>query len=189
MEIGYVGGGFDFTSSSTQSASLASELALAREALGISAVKPLPIGVGFITTLPERLNIAGGVLPLIATHRPSAVWLFAPPTETVHAEFIPLLHAAGKDWGLKVFVQVGSVAAARQAVQDGADVLVIQGVDAGGHQWAQGASLMTLLPEVVDMLSEEFDRKEVPVIAAGGVMDGRGVAAALVLGMASSEVW
>lgn len=81
-----------------------------------------------------------------------------------------------------MFVQVGSVEAARQATKDGADVLVVQGVDAGGHQWAKGASLVTLLPEVVDMLAAEFKGNEVQVLAAGGVMDGRGVAAALVLG-------
>ena len=119
---------------------------------------------------------------MIATHRPAGVWLFAPPTETIHTELVPALHATGQEWGLKVFVQVGSVEAARQATKDGADVLVVQGVDAGGHQWAKGASLVTLLPEVVDMLAAEFKGNEVQVLAAGGVMDGRGVAAALVLG-------
>jgi hypothetical protein len=83
---------------------------------------------------------------------------------------------------LKVFVQVGSVQDAREAVEDGTDVLVVQGTDAGGHQWAQGASLITLLPEVVDMLAEEFKDSHVAVVAAGGIMDGRGIAAAQMLG-------
>lgn len=71
---------------------------------------------------------------------------------------------------------------AREAVEDGCDVVVAQGVDAGGHQWAQGAGLMSLLPEVVDMLAAEHKAKEVAVIAAGGIMDGRGIAAGLALG-------
>jgi collagenase-like PrtC family protease len=83
---------------------------------------------------------------------------------------------------LKVFVQVGSVQDAREAVEDGTDVLVVQGTDAGGHQRAQGASLITLLPEVVDMLAEEFKDSHVAVVATGGIMDGRGIAAAQMLG-------
>jgi nitronate monooxygenase len=59
---------------------------------------------------------------------------------------------------------------------------VVQGTDAGGHQWAKTASLITLLPEVIDMLADEFPGSHVQVIAAGGIMDGRGVAAAMVLG-------
>jgi nitronate monooxygenase len=121
-------------------------------------------------------------VPVISEHRVAAVWLFAPAKLTCHAEIIPALKAAGQSWGLKVFVQVGSVQSAKEAVEDGADVLVVQGTDAGGHQWAHGASLMSLLPEVIDMLAEEFQGSHVQVIAGGGIMDGRGIAAALVLG-------
>jgi len=71
-------------------------------------------------------------------------------------------------------------------VEDGSDVLVVQGTDAGGHQRAQGASLITLLPEVVDMLAEEFKDSHVAVVAAGGIMDGRGIAAAQMLGAQGS---
>ena len=45
------------------------------------------------------------------------------------------------DWDTKVFVQVGNIKAAEEAIKQGVDVLVVQGTDAGGHQWAQGASL------------------------------------------------
>jgi nitronate monooxygenase len=83
---------------------------------------------------------------------------------------------------LKVFVQVGSVKAAREVIEDGADVIVVQSTDAAGHQFAQGASLIALLPEVVDMLRNEFEESQVCVIAAGGIMDGRGIAAAQALG-------
>ena len=81
-----------------------------------------------------------------------------------------------------MFVQVGNVQAAREAVEDGCDILVVQGTDAGGHQWAQGASVMSLIPEVVDMLANEYKDIKIPIIAAGGIMDGRGIAAGLSLG-------
>ncbi|KAF7158675.1 hypothetical protein CNMCM6106_005465 [Aspergillus hiratsukae] len=88
----------------------------------------------------------------------------------------------GRGWGLKVIVQVGTVESAKEAVEDGADILSVQGSDAGGHQFKQGASLMTLLPDVSDMLKREYPEKNVPLLAAGGVMDGRGLAATLMLG-------
>ncbi|KAH8601675.1 putative 2-nitropropane dioxygenase family oxidoreductase [Bisporella sp. PMI_857] len=181
--FGYIGGGVDFSAGSAHSTRLSAELSLARDLLNLSDPKStLPIGIGLITAVPEKLNILDGVVPLVREHRPAAVWLFAPPHRDCHAQIIPQLKSAGQEWGLKVFIQVGTVQAAREAIQDGCDVLVIQSIDAGGHQWAQGASLITLLPEVVDMLADEFGDSEVQVLAAGGVMDGRGIAAALVLG-------
>lgn len=81
-----------------------------------------------------------------------------------------------------VFVQVGNIAAAREAVLDGADVVVAQGVDAGGHQFRQGTGIVSLVPEVLNMLQKEFKDRNVKVVAAGGIADGRGVAAALALG-------
>ncbi len=64
-------------------------------------------------------------------------------------------------------------------------MLVCQGVDAGGHQFSYGqggAGVVTLVPEVGDMLTKEFAGEAVGIVAAGGIVDGRGVAAALVLG-------
>ena len=119
---------------------------------------------------------------MISEHRPAGVWLAFPPNRECHAELIPALKAAGKPWGLKIFVQVGSVQTAREAVEDGADIVVAQGIDAGGHAWARGAGLISLIPEVTDMLADEFPDSHVQVIAAGGIMDGRGIAAAIALG-------
>jgi nitronate monooxygenase len=82
--------------------------------------------------------------------------------------------AKAKRAGCLVLYQVGSVADAKKAEDAGADVIVVQGVEAGGHVWGRRA-LSVLLPEVVDAV-------DVPVAASGGIVDGRGLAAALALG-------
>jgi nitronate monooxygenase len=160
---------------------LITNLQAVRKILSIPENEVLPIGIGFITIRPAS-DLIKHAIPIVVEHKPAVVWLFAPSSRDQHSELIPAFKAAGRDWGLKVFVQVGTVQAAREAVQDGVDVVVVQGTDAGGHQFAKGASVVTLVPEVLDMIANEFKAREVPVIAAGGIMDGRGVAAALALG-------
>lgn len=76
--------------------------------------------------------------------------------------------------GTAVMAVVGAVRHARRVREDGIDVIVAQGHDAGGHNSPIGT--MALVPQVVDAAGD------IPVIAAGGIMDGRGVAAALMLG-------
>jgi nitronate monooxygenase len=122
------------------------------------------------------------LVQLVSEFRPVVVWLFAYTHRSQHTELIQALQTAGRAWGLKVIVQVGTVESAKEAIEDGADILSVQGSDAGGHQFKQGASLMTLLPEVSDMLKREYPERNIPLLAAGGIMDGRGVAAALMLG-------
>jgi enoyl-[acyl-carrier protein] reductase II len=87
-------------------------------------------------------------------------------------------HAAGA----KVIHQVHTVAQARQAAELGVDVVIAQGGEAGGQGMAGGVGEMTLVPQVVDAVAP------IPVLAAGGVADGRGLAAALVLGAAGANV-
>jgi nitronate monooxygenase len=82
--------------------------------------------------------------------------------------------AKAKRAGCLVLYQVGSVADAVKAEDAGADVIVVQGVEAGGHVRGR-RGLSVLLPEVADAV-------EVPVAASGGIVDGRGLAAALALG-------
>jgi NAD(P)H-dependent flavin oxidoreductase YrpB (nitropropane dioxygenase family) len=86
----------------------------------------------------------------------------------------PLVGRA-RDGGAKVLVTVGTPDEARAAVHLGADVIVAQGWEAGGHVWGDIAT-MPLVPAVVDAV------EAVPVLAGGGIADGRGVAAALALG-------
>lgn len=85
-----------------------------------------------------------------------------------------------KSGGAIVLQTVGSAIEAQAAVRGGADVIVAQGWEAGGHVWGTVAT-MALVPAVVDAVSP------VPVVAAGGIADGRGFAAALALG--ASGVW
>ena len=70
---------------------------------------------------------------------------------------------------------VGSVEEARRAVGSGVDIIVAQGWEAGGHVWS-GVATLPLVPAVVDAVAP------VPVIAAGGIGDARGVAAVVALG-------
>jgi nitronate monooxygenase len=87
------------------------------------------------------------------------------------SEYVGPVHDAG---GI-VLHTVGTAAEARRAVAAGADVIVAQGWEAGGHVWGTIATL-PLVPAVVDAVAP------VPVIAAGGIGDARGVAAVLALG-------
>ena len=85
--------------------------------------------------------------------------------------YVDRAHAAG----VKVFHQVGSVADAQRAAAAGVDVIVAQGVEAGGHV-AGEVSTLALVPRVVDAVSPR------PVAAAGGIADARGLVAVLALG-------
>ena len=78
------------------------------------------------------------------------------------------------DAGMKVIHQVNTPEEAGRAVSDGADVIVAQGYEGGGHVGAM--STLPLVPQVVDVVNG------IPVLAAGGIADGRGLAAALMLG-------
>ena len=121
------------------------------------------IGCGFITwSLAKHPDLLDGVL----AHHPAAIMLsFGDPRP-----FAPAIRAAGA----RLICQVQTVPRAREAVEAGADVIVAQGTEAGGHGMSE--PLFTLLPQVVDACADT------PVVAAGGIADGRGLAAAMMLG-------
>jgi nitronate monooxygenase len=121
-----------------------------------------PFGVGFISSFPRikdfvQVALDEGVAAV--SHS------FADPSP-----YIPAAHAAG----VKVLAQVQTVAQAVTAARAGADIVVAQGTEAGGHTGHSGG--LAFLPAVVDAIGDH------PVVAAGGIADGRGLAAVLILG-------
>lgn len=126
------------------------------------------VGCGFITWSlarhPEALDVA-------LEHGPSAVMLsFGDP-----APFAARVRAAG----VPLLCQVHTLDQARQALDAGADVVVAQGGEAGGHG-AGARSTFTLVPDTADLIAARSPGTL--LVAAGGVADGRGLAAALSLG-------
>lgn len=126
-----------------------------------------PFGVGFISAFPDTTDLAAVAIEEgVAAINHS----FADPSP-----FIAPAHAAG----VKVFVQVQTLAQGLRAAHAGADVIIAQGGEAGGHAGSIG--ILALLPAMVDAVAP------LPVVAAGGIADGRGFAAALMLG--AQGIW
>lgn len=142
---------------------LVRELQALRGALGAGAT---PFGVGFITwslaKQPELLDIA------LRAHPRAVMLSFGDPKPFA---------SAIKKAGALLICQVQNENMAAEALSAGADVLVAQGTEAGGHGANRGT--FDIVPAVVDLVA-----RRVPVVAAGGVADGRGFVAARMLGAA-----
>jgi len=123
-----------------------------------------PWGVGLVMFTVSR-NMA--LLDLALEYGPQVVALSFGDPEA----FIPIVQRAGA----KAIVQIHELDQASAALDSGADALIVQGAEAGGHSLRRG--LMPLLPAVQDLVGGK-----VPLIAAGGIADGRGMAAAMMLG-------
>jgi nitronate monooxygenase len=136
---------------------------LARELPLVAQGTSGPWGVGF-----QSWAIDPGAVEYALRYEPRAVMLsFGDPRP-----FAGLVRQSGA----VLIVQVTDLDEARQAVDVGADLIVAQGTEAGGHGARHGWSTLAFVPAVVDLVAP------VPVLAAGGIADGRGVAAALTLG-------
>ncbi len=121
-----------------------------------------PFGVGFISSFPGLRELVQVALE----ERVTAVnHSFADPTP-----YVPAAHEAG----VKVLAQVQKVSHARLVALAGVDAIAAQGSEAGGHTGHGGT--LPLVPAVIDIAGD------IPVIAAGGIADGRGLAAVLILG-------
>ncbi len=137
-----------------------------------------PVGCGLITwALAEKPQVLDAVL----AHEPRALFLsFGDPTPFA---------ARIAEAGVPLICQVQTLCDARHAASVGAAVIVAQGSEAGGH--GEARATMTLVPEVADMLAR--NHPEVLLLAAGGIGDGRGLAAALMLGadgvLVGSRLW
>ena len=161
--LGLIGGGYG------------DEAWLKRE---FSAAGNAHVGCGFITW---SLALQPELLKQALARSPKAMMLsFGDPTP-----FAPAIRAAG----ILLICQVQSVAHTQVALDAGADIIVAQGTEAGGHGAVRAT--MTLVPEVADILARRGHHTL--LVAAGGVADGRGVAASLMLGadgvMMGSRFW
>jgi nitronate monooxygenase len=124
------------------------------------------VGVGFILWALERNPAA---LDVALEARPAAIMLsFGDPTPFT---------GRIKEAGCRIICQVQTLAQAKEAAEAGADIIIAQGRDAGGHSGTTRGTI-GLVPAVVDAVAP------IPVVAAGGIADGRGLAAALALGAA-----
>jgi nitronate monooxygenase len=130
-----------------------------------------PFGLGLMVWAVERRP---ALLDAVLAERPFAVSLsFGDP-----APYAERVHAAGA----RLVCQVQDAATARQAVAAGADALVAQGTDAGGHTGSVGT-----LP-LLQLVLEIGDAAGVPVVAAGGIATGRGIAGVLAMGAAGAWI-
>ncbi|MFN4057141.1 MAG: NAD(P)H-dependent flavin oxidoreductase [Roseinatronobacter sp.] len=135
-----------------------------------------PIGVGFITW-----SLTPALLDETLARGPRAILLsFGDP-----APFAPAIHAAK----IPLLCQCQTLDHARAALDAGATVLIAQGAEAGGHGATRAT--MTLVPEVADHLAQHAP--DTLLLAAGGIADGRGLAAAFILGadgvLMGSRLW
>ena len=148
----------------------------------------LPIGVGVITHKASLPHLIAAITPSNSnglTKPPCAIWLFAPEHP---ADLKPWADALRNVTPTpQIWVQCGTVSEALDSVKvTDADVIICQGVDAGGHGLQHGSSIVPLVPETIESLKSAYRTGETTllpdIIAAGGVMEGKGVAAALALG-------
>lgn len=136
----------------------------------------LPVGIGY-QLWGNDIDVA---VAAIGRFKPCAAWLYAPKTSLKEFD----------DWSRRIrqaspetqiWIQIGTLKEAKQLLTNSEkpDVVVIQGAESGGHGRAKdGLGLMALFPEIADAM----EGSQIPLLAAGGIADGRGVAAALCLG-------
>lgn len=149
----------------------------------------LPVGVGFQLWNGDLDQAAEAV----RTYKPCACWLFAPKNGQADVDlWTRRLREASPS--IKIWLQVGTVSEAIAAAESTGggrpDVLVVQGSESGGHgRTSDGASWTTLLPEISDALDAKVHGKHpadaernIALVAAGGIADGRGIASALAVG-------
>jgi enoyl-[acyl-carrier protein] reductase II len=157
-------GGFGCLGASTMSTA-----GMVEEMRQVRLLTAKPFGVDLLTAMPG--DMAGQVEKIIEGGASVFVAGLGVPTEVVE-----LCHRHG----LLVINMCGRVDHARRAVDAGCDIVVAQGTEAGGHTGL--IATMPLVPQIVDAVGDR-----VPVVAAGGISDGRGLAAALTLG--ADGVW
>ncbi len=174
--LGLVGGGYgDLTWTQR-------EYRLAQELLKNDTASHARLGCGFITW---KLDENAEALDWVLTQKPCAIMLsFGDPRPYA---------ARIAEAGARLICQMQRLDQVPQAIEAGASVIVAQGGEAGGHgaNALEGRSTFTLVPEIADYLATHAP--DTLLLAAGGVADGRGLAAALMLGadgaLIGSRLW
>jgi nitronate monooxygenase len=138
---------------------------IGREIAAVRAATQRPFGVNLIPAATEPSLFAAELGVCIAARVPALCFFW---------DVVPEVIKQAKDAGAIVLYQVGSLEDAIAAEQAGADAVIVQGIEAGGHVRGR-AGILTLLPEVVRHL-------RVPVVASGGIATGGGLIAALAMG-------
>ncbi|KAK3904547.1 Nitronate monooxygenase [Staphylotrichum tortipilum] len=175
-------GGIGFIGPGEKPETTAADLETAKDLVAAARIRPpgslLPLGVGF-QIWNGNLHIAAAA---VSQHRPAATWLFAPRNGQADVNvWTKRLREASPE--TQIWLQIGTLQEALDATRSPSapDVLVVQGAEAGGHgRTSDGIGFITLLPEIADATRE----RDIPLVAAGGIADGRGVAAALSIGAA-----
>ena len=142
---------------------------MVEEIEGVKALTSKPFGVDLLTAMP------GSMIPQVEKIIEGGASVFVAGLG-VPRDVVELCHAHN----VLVMNMCGKVLHAIQAVEAGCDIVVAQGTEAGGHTGT--VATMPLVPQIVDAVGDR-----IPVVAAGGIFDGRGLAAALALG--ADGVW
>lgn len=124
-----------------------------------------PFGVGVVLSFPHKENIKAILEEQVAV------------IQVNYGDYPRELVDEAHKYGVKVIHQVGSFGDTEKAVAAGVDAIIVQGFEAGGHVIGK-ESLMALLPRIADLVRGH----DIPIIAAGGIVDAHGYVAALALG-------
>ncbi|KAH8808792.1 2-nitropropane dioxygenase [Xylogone sp. PMI_703] len=172
--IGFIGTDSDMGKLETYMKTAASSLE--KTNIATHANGTFPFGVGFllfITKLEEAI-------PILARYPPAIVWLACPKEIDDIAVWVDAIRSSCPSsaiWLPAVNISMGVELVKKYSP----DVLVMQGSDAGGHAPRPAAGIISLIPEMRDTL-DKMNLPKIQVFAAGGIADGRGVAAALASG-------
>lgn len=135
----------------------------------------LPVGIGF-QLWGDDINVA---VANVEKFKPCAAWLYAPRELKEFDDWSRRIRQVSPQ--TQIWIQIGTLWEAKQLLTspEKPDVVVVQGSESGGHGRANdGMGIMALLPEIADAMASS----QIPLLAAGGIADGRGAAAALCLG-------